>query len=40
MQIEEHIDYHRNHQAENTDKGEEKEKSNRSGRTNRFIENQ
>ena len=26
MQIEEHVDYHRSHQAEGVDKGKEKEK--------------
>jgi len=40
MQIEEHIDYHKNHQFEGANKGKEKEKdrSNRTlpGRSDRF----
>lgn len=41
MHIEEHIDYHRSHQAKSMDKGKENEKSYRPmpGWTNRFREN-
>jgi len=43
MQIEEHVDYHRSHQAEGADKGKgkEKDRSNRSGpeQTDGFREN-